>query len=155
PTNGVSDVSGFAGLARMYSGPRSQDARVQVLAALALLALAISAWRWAVGNGTYKWGVRHLGGSLVGLAAVALAVVVLAMLRELAAEQNQTLPRGLTFLAPVQQSGSALEVMVANVSDEFSLWTAVTQGWPALLALLVWGYSWWTTREWLRPVGMI
>jgi hypothetical protein len=155
PASGVVDVSGFAGLARMFSGPRGQDALVQLLAALALLALAIGAWRWAVSNGTHRMSMRHLGGSLVGIAAVALAIVVLAMLRELAAGQNQALPRGLSFLAPVQQSGSALEVVVANQSDEFSLWTAVTQAWPALLAILVWGYAWLTTREWLRPIGVI
>jgi hypothetical protein len=152
PTGGVADVSGFAGLARMFS---RSETTVQLVIALALMVFAVWAWRWAVRAGTHRFSVRHLGGTLVGIGAVVLAAMLFAMLYEQAGRQQQVMPRGLSFLAPVQQSGSALTVEVANVADELTFWRALAQAWPALLALAVWGYTFLRLSDGFRPVGVV
>src|SRR5262249_11413421 len=78
PSEGVSEVSGFAGLARMFG--RNSRAVVQLFVALALIIFAVWAWGWATREGTYRFSVRHAGGTLVGLGAVALAMVLFATL---------------------------------------------------------------------------
>jgi hypothetical protein len=150
PTGGVADASGFAGLARLFS---RGETTVQLVVALVLILFAVWAWRWAA-RGTPRFSVRHLGGMFVGLGAVALAGMLFAMLCEQATSQQQLVPRGLTFLAPVQQSGSALTVEVANVVDELTFWRAVAQAWPALLALLVWGYGLFRAEEGSRLLSV-
>lgn len=138
PAGGVADLSGFAGLARMFS---RGDAILQAGLALVLVVFGVWAWRWATRDGTFRFGVRHLGGTLVGLLSVLIATTIFLTLLDTAGRQMQSPPRGLTFLAPVQQSGSALSVEVANVADELTFWSALGFGWPALLALVVWGHA--------------
>jgi hypothetical protein len=150
PAGGVADASGFAGLARMFN---RRETAVQLIIALGLIAFAVWAWRWAA-RGTFRFSVRHLGGTLVGIGAVALAGMLFAMLCDQASRQQQIVPRGLTFLAPVQQSGSALAVEVANTVDELTFRRAVGQAWPALLALVVWGWTFLRAEAGLRPVGL-
>ncbi len=148
PSGGVADASGFAGLARMFRG----EALVQLLTMLALIVFALWAWRWAAREGTQRYSVRHLGGGLVGVAAVVLAGVCVLMLWGRASDQNQFVPGSLSFLAPVQQSGSALTVEVANVPDELSFWTGLGRAWPALLALFAWAYAFTRPRDGLRAI---
>jgi hypothetical protein len=146
PAGGVADGSGFAGLARMF---RRAETTVQLGLALALVAFAVWVWRWATREGTPRLSFRHLSGALVGVGAVALAVLLFGMLSDQAGRQQQILPRGLSFLAPVQQSESALSVEVANVLDELSLWRGLMQAWPAILGMAVWAYGY------ARGVGRI
>ena len=61
---------------------------------------------------------------------------------DLVAAEKSSVPRGVTFLAPVQQAASALKVEVANVTDEVSTFGFLGFGWPVLLALIAWGYAW-------------
>jgi len=150
PAGGVADASGFAGLARTLRG----EGLVQLFMALGLIFFALWAWRWSVRNGTQRYSTRHLGGALVGLAAVALAGICLVVLWERASHQNQFVPGQLSFLAPVQQSGSALTVEVANARDMFSFWTGLGRAWPALLALVVWAYAFIRSRDGFRVVGV-
>jgi hypothetical protein len=150
PTGGVADASGFAGLARMFS---RGGTTVELVLALGLLAFAVWAWRWAA-HKTHRFSVRHLGGTLVGVGAAALAGMMFAMLCEQAARQQQIMPRGLTFLAPVQQSGSALAVEVSNVADELTFWRAAAQAWPAVLTLLVWGWAFLRAEAGVRPIAV-
>jgi len=149
PTGGVADASGFAGLARMFS---RRETTVQLVIALGLIVFAVWAWRWAA-RGTFRFSVRHLGGTLVGVGAVVLAGMLFAMLCDQASRHQQIMPRGLTFLAPVQQSGSALAVEVANAADELTFWRAAMQAWPALLALVAWGWAF-LRADSLRPLGV-
>jgi hypothetical protein len=151
PAGGVADGSGFAGLARMFS---RGETTVQLLLALAFVLFAVWAWRWAA-RGAHRFSVRHLGGALVGFGALALAGMLFTMLCEQAGRQQQVMPRGLSFLAPVQQSGSALAVEVANVADELTFWRALALAWPALLALVVWGYTFLRLSDGFRPAGVV
>ncbi len=149
PTSGVTDLSGFAGLARMFN---REETAVQLGLALLLTVFAVWAWRWATGAGTHRFSIRHLGGTLVGIGAVGMAGILFAMLCDQAGRQLQDNPRGLSFVAPVQQSGSALSVEVENLTDEWTFWRALAIAWPALLALVVWIYTFILEREWLQPV---
>ena len=149
PAAGVADVSGFAGLARTLRG----EGLVQLFMALALIVFALWAWRWSVREGTQRYSTRHLGGAFVGVAAITLAGVFLLMLWERASHQNQFVPGQLSFLAPVQQSGSALTVEVANARDALSFWSGLGRAWPALLALVVWAYAFIRPRDAIRAVG--
>jgi hypothetical protein len=141
PAAGVADISGFAGLARLFRGPLLVDTLVQILALTLLLLSAVGAWRWATCDGGFRWSVRHLGGGLVGLVALLLGFAVLLLLIDNARAQSQLSPRGLNFLAPIQQSGSALSVETGNVRDTMTFWNALGRAWPALLALLAWAYA--------------
>src|SRR5262249_43696726 len=46
PLGGIADVSGFAQLAKLFTGGDRVRATTSLLAALLLLALAVAAWRW-------------------------------------------------------------------------------------------------------------
>ena len=151
PAGGVPDVSGFAGLARMFS---RREPITQMGLALALIVFALWAWRWGSREGTHRLSVRHLGGTVVGIGAVILSAALFTMLFDAASHYTQLLPRGLTFLAPVQQSGSALSVEVANVVDEVTFWSAVAQAWPAVLALIVWAWAFIALRDVSRSLAV-
>ena len=125
----------------MFSGRRGSEAIGQLFAAFALVALALMAWRWAGREGTCRFSLRHLSGALVGLAAFALAVITLVVLGDFARQEVQAAPRGLAFLAPVQQSGSALTVEVGNIADRWTMASVIGRGWPGLLALSVWLFA--------------
>ena len=62
PVGGIPDVSGFAELARMFTGSETQPRLTVLFAALALMALAIVAWRWTAREGVYRFSARHLSG---------------------------------------------------------------------------------------------
>ncbi|MGV3755373.1 MAG: hypothetical protein ACO1QS_08340 [Verrucomicrobiota bacterium] len=137
PANGVADMSGFTGLARMvFNGGLGK-----FIMLLLFVGFAGLVWRWAAGEGSYRFGPRHFGGALVGFIALALAAVQFIDLLGMAARQNQTLPPGLSFLAPVQQGKSLLSVEVANVPADAAVTTSITQAWPVPLALVIWGLS--------------
>ncbi len=155
PSAGVTDSSGFAGLVRLFQGNARFDTLIQLAAIGLLLLVATTAWRWATGNSAWRFGVRHLGGGLVGLVALGLALAVLSMLLQRARAQDQFPSRGLSFLAPVQQAGSALSVEVSNVRDEQTFWGALMLVWPAFLAVLVWGYAWINYDNGRRSLGLI
>ena len=113
------------------------------------------AWRWAAREGTYRFSVRHLGGLLIGVGAAALALVLLFTLRDLALRHNQSLSRNLAFLAPVQQSGSALNVEVTNAPEEMTFWRAIGYAWPALLAIVAFTYGLLRARDWTTSVAVL
>jgi hypothetical protein len=150
PAGGVADASGFAGLARTLRG----EALVPLCMMVALIVFALWAWRWAAREGTQRYSVRHIGGALVGVAAIVLAGVFLLMLSERASHQNQFVPGQLSFLAPVQQSGSALTVEISNLRDQLSFGAALGRAWPALLALFVWAYAFIRPQDGFRPIGV-
>ena len=154
PVGGVPDVSGFALLGRMFGGDDAGRAWGTLLAALALLALAVAVWRNTARDGVYKFSVRHWFGTLLGAAAFALAGFAFLSLGEIAQEHSGELPGALTFLAPVQQAGTALTVEVGNLEDETSVLRWIGWAWPAAFALLAFAYAWlaakpaWTVLGW-------
>jgi len=159
PAGGVADISGFSGVARACTGGEAGDALRALVTALGLLAAALVAWRWAGGGGVYRFSARHIGGTLLGLGALGLAAGALVKLAEIAGDQERSLPRGLSFLAPVQQAGSALSLEVGNVPDKLSAFEVLGYAWPALAALGVWVYGWLRAKpgyqaEW-RIVGWL
>jgi hypothetical protein len=116
PVGGVTDVSGFAQLARLFKGNETGRAATSLFAALFLLLLALLVWRWAAREGVYKFSAQHIFGTMIGLAAVVLAAFAFVNLVGGVGMEKISAPRDVTFLAPVQQAGSALTVEVANVS---------------------------------------
>ncbi|HLX68677.1 MAG TPA: hypothetical protein VKV04_03525, partial [Verrucomicrobiae bacterium] len=141
PVGGLPDVSGFAQLQRLFSSQEAGRAWTLIGWAFLLLGAALVAWHWATRRGVLKYSARHLGGTLIGLVGVMLASVVLAQVYELAAAQISSLPRDVSFLAPVQQARTALNVEVSNVADQTSMLSAVGQAWPVLFAMLAWVYA--------------
>jgi hypothetical protein len=139
PIGGVPDVSGFAGLVRLFN---SDGALTSLGVTLILIFVALLIWRWAAQEGVQKFSSRHILGAVIGLAAIALATVRLVNLGDAAGQQNSYLPRDVTFLAPVQQAASALNVEVANIAETASTTSFIGCAWPALLALVVWIYGW-------------
>jgi len=139
PMGGVPDTSGFAQLARAFAA----DGRAvsSLLAALGLTAAALILWRWAGREGVLRPGGRGLFAVLMGFAALVLAVAAFIRMGGLADQQRADLPSQLTFLAPVQQPNSALNIIVANVEARPSMLEVVGPAWPALIALPVWVYG--------------
>ncbi|MEO7319495.1 MAG: hypothetical protein ABIZ56_10945, partial [Chthoniobacteraceae bacterium] len=135
PVGGVTDVSGFAGLARMFSG--GGQAAGTLVAVLVLLALGLGVWRGAEKRSEGFWGRVMIGG-----AALVLAGCGFLSLAAEAHEQWPQLPRELSFLAPIQQSGQSLSAEVANLADEPSILSFAWALWPAFIAVFVFGYAW-------------
>ena len=155
PAGGVPDISGFAGLAQLFSGDRRAKSLPTLFGGLVFMALAVLAWRWAVREGNYRFSSDHLSGALLGLIAFGLVVAAFVYLGGAAHALKGTVPRDVTLLAPVQQPGSALTVEVANVVDETSVLTYLGYAWPALLAMALWAYGWVTGRPGPRTVGWV
>jgi hypothetical protein len=155
PAGGISDISGFAGLARMFTGPESSRAVLALFATLALMGLALLVWRWTIREGTYLFSARHLAGTLLGILLFLLADIAFINLGDLARGQARTLPRDVTLLAPVQQAGSTLTIEVANLADKPPALSFVRYAWPALLALAVWFFGWITDRQGSKTLGRI
>jgi hypothetical protein len=155
PVGGIPDISGFAELARMFTGGESQRALVALFAFLAMVALGMLAWRWTVREGTWRFSARHILGTLLGGLAFVLAVIAFINLCDLAREQKRSLPHDVTLLAPVQQAGSALTIEVANLADKPSVLTFARYAWPALLALAVWLFGWIADRQGSKTLGWV
>ena len=155
PVGGIADISGFAGLLGLFRAGERLGAWERIGLALGLVLLALLFWRLAGREGTYRYSARQWSGGAAGLVALVCAAGVLLGLGKLAQDNTQELPRGVAFVAPVQQPGSALSVEVANLPDEPSVLGRVWQAWPAWLALAVWLFSLTTSRAWLKPGGEI
>jgi tetratricopeptide (TPR) repeat protein len=145
PAGGVPDVSGFAQLTRMFG--EDLHATVLLLAVLGLMAAALVVWHWTGREAVFKFSARHVLGTLLGLVAFSFALVAIANLGGLADQQRSDLPRDLTFLAPIQQAGSALNLDVGNIEDKPSAFAMVEHAWPALLAVPIWAYGLMTTQR--------
>jgi len=132
PVGGAPDVSGFAQLGRLFTGENYGRTLTWLFAALGLAAAAAAVWRRAVRDGVYRTG------AVAVLILIALIFVCFTQLAELAGSATSTQPIGLTFLAPVQQAGTALSVSVSNIADKTSIRMIFGYGWPALAAVVLW-----------------
>ncbi len=154
PAGGVADVSGFASMGRMFTGREGSRAVTAALLACVCLLAMVGLWRWAAAEGVYRWGARHLTGLGLGLAAFLVATVCLVLLGDAAERHQGFLGKGLAFLAPVQQSNSAITLRVDNVPAEATLLGRVWTVWPAFLALALWVYGRMAGRDGLRSAGL-
>ncbi|HZR19946.1 MAG TPA: hypothetical protein VFE51_21865, partial [Verrucomicrobiae bacterium] len=135
---GVSgDGSGFAQLsAALTPGKRARSLGL-IGVAVACVGLGVLGLRWATGA-SFKFTSRHLAGLALSGLAVLTALLVLSQLAD-QLPVAQTEPVGeLSFVAPVQQAASAMNVEVLNVEDKTSLAGQLGTAWPALLALPAW-----------------
>ena len=153
PAGGVVDVSGFAGLARLFRGAEEARAEFLLVAMVVLVGTAVMAWRRTAREAASRSDARLLAGMLGGAAAFVLAMTALIAVAGLAASMNTVAPRELTFLAPVQQADSAFSVEVANLADQPSIFEFVGHAWPAVLAMAVWAVAWITNRGGYGFVG--
>jgi hypothetical protein len=131
----VTEVSGFGQLWRTLSANRSSTAWGLVFGALIMTVAGVIMWRWAAGNGTQRFSARYITGTALGVVALVLAFGALLALGDLTERQRNPVQQELTFLAPVQQAGSALTLEVSNVSSRPSAARAIGYAWPAVLAL--------------------
>ena len=160
PANAPTDVSGFAEIRTLARGGDAVAALESLGAALLFTVLAVAVWRWASGKGAYLFGARHLFGAVIGLAAVFFAAVALIhvggsveLVRVggsvelihvggLFESANTTMPNGVTFLAPVQQAGSALVAEVANVPANTPTFALAGSLVLAVCAVVFWISGW-------------
>ena len=149
PVGGVTDVSGFAQLTRMLyeSGGRIL---APTATALVLLMAALILWRWAGCAGVYRFSVRHFAGAALGLVAVCIAGFMMMIVFQAADQNRGFVPTAVSFLTPVQQSGSALMVEVANVSQMDSGFGFAGRAWPVLIALVLLVAGWLTEIDWKK-----
>jgi hypothetical protein len=155
PVGGIMDASGFAGLARVFHGPDAARAEFFLGAMVVLVGIAVMVWRrsaWEAASGT---GARLIAGILGGAVAFALAVMALVTVAGIAGNVRTIVPADLTFLAPVQQAGSALSVEVANLPEKISVFEFISHAWPALLALVAWAFARMTNRPGRAFAGSI
>jgi hypothetical protein len=143
PLGGTPDVSGFAQLARLFTGENWGRASTWLFVAMGLAAAAAAVWRRASRDGVYR------GGATAVLVLFVLMVLCFIKLAALAGTATTTPPTTLTFLAPVQQAGTALSVVVANTADKTTFRAVFGYGWSALAALALWlaGRYWFPTAS--------
>ena len=155
PIGGVPDISGFAGVARIFGGNDAAHAWYLFLLVIGLVVCAVVAWRWASRESVRKFTARHVVGAVLGVVALFLAFVAFLNLNDLAGQYQSSLPRELAFLAPVQQASSPMTVTVANVQDQMSTMNFIGSAWPALFAVLVWLFGWFSERGLLKSIAWI
>jgi hypothetical protein len=141
PAGPTRSVTGLEQLSRMLTGDDKALVLAYSFGLLALFGAVVVMWRWAVQSGTYRFSARHVVGTLLGVAALALALVALAQLAGIANHHRGQAPTDLLFLAPVQQTGSALTIEVRNLPDHLTFGEFLGYAWPAILALGLWVYA--------------
>lgn len=142
PIGGVVDVSGFAQLAKTFKSNDGSQTALYLFVALLLVGLGLIAWRWTARESAYRFCLRHVVGMGLGAIMVVVAFGLLAQVAGLVNQHRDYAPDNVTFLAPVQQAGSALTVEVLNTAGKTSAQEAIRHAWPVALALAVWLYGW-------------
>lgn len=141
PVGGLVDASGFAQLSRLFTNGNASRAAMLALGVFGLLGATLVVWRWAVRDGGHRFSTRHSLGGLIGGVGLVLALVLggrlLTMLDTIPTEASSA----LTFLAPVQQPGSALSVVVGNDTAKATT-VGFVSGFLGLGALGVWILAW-------------
>jgi hypothetical protein len=155
PVDGISDFSGFAGLARTFKSDDASEAFSALALALVLLTLALVIWRWTVRHGVYRSSRRTVLGAFFGGLAFAIAIAAFLNLAGLVARQSESRPIDVTLLAPIQLASSALDIEVNNTSENLSALNVIGYAWPAILALAVWFYGWRSETPGARAFGWI
>ncbi|MSU62322.1 MAG: hypothetical protein EXS31_07990 [Pedosphaera sp.] len=141
PDDGAVDVSGFAGLKRLWRTEPHGQTWLALGAALGLLVITALVLRLATSEGTHRFSARHLSGGVLGIIGFGAAAVILVQLADTATSANTTLSAELRFLVPIQQADSSLTIEVSNVPFEASFWSRAWALWPALAAVALWFYA--------------
>lgn len=136
PVGGVPDDSGFAQLARWFSREQSGRPWILLLSCLLFLGSTLGLCRWAAGKGVYHLSARHLGGGLLVTATLTLAVVTFVTLLESVDDVKSASVRDVTFVAPVQQADTGLNVEVSNIPEQVGVGDVLEYGWPACAGIL-------------------
>ncbi len=153
PANGITDASGFAGLSRMFTSRDGSRAWAGLGVLLASLLACGFVWSWSASGGAARLSLRHLLAGLLGAVAAFIAVITLFQLLDLAGAAGVDLPRGLRFMAPVQQADVAWRVELGNEPIDASRFALL----PVLLSLaglVLWGISLIAGRAWWRRAGL-
>jgi hypothetical protein len=150
PASGGTDESGFAQLARVFSGSDGKAAWTDLALIAGLVVAALVACIWGSTTGVRRFSPRHIGGALLGAVALLLAALALGNLIRLMDTERIALPAEMTFLAPVQQAGSGLNLEVGNIPNKMSVLQFATLAWPGFVALPVWIYGLVSSRHLFR-----
>jgi hypothetical protein len=142
PAGVPQDNSGFSQITRLIQSDDFKTILTELVAVLIFVALTLAVSRWAASASASRFDAAHVTALIVGLAAVASVVYFTAQFTQFAADYRRTIPTGLNFLAPVLQPESALHINVSNLPDKIPSATILADGWPALLALVLWIFSW-------------
>lgn len=142
PASGIEDLSGFAQLRRVLQQSRDGEAWLLLLGGIFLWAIAFLVWSKTIDIASKKGlGASAAGGALFGGCLALLGCIALVVLADLAEGRRGSTSGSITLLAPVQQSGSRLEVELSNVGARAGTDLLLAKGWPALLGLGVWVYG--------------
>lgn len=155
PVGGPADGSGFAQVSRILGGTDWARPLTCLLAALLLSVIAGWSWRSASAPGVWRFSVRHVFGTLVGLAAFAAAMIALLIVAQAAREASIQMSGDITLVAPIQQPETSLSVDVLNLPEKASMASRAGLGWPGLLALVIWGYAAFLDRGLRRSCSFI
>ncbi len=131
--------SGFAWLVNVTRGHYYNQARTLLLAFPVLLVAGVLLQRRATGKGMLRGTTSHTLSTFAGGCATLAGLGCLIALIVIAAGDAASSANGLNFTAPIQETGHALAITVKNIETGrlgISLWSA----WPALLAVVLWGY---------------
>jgi len=142
PLGGIADISGFAQLARSFSGEEATRAAVSLLLGFGFVAAALVLWRWAARrNGSNHLSARYYSGFGLGVLALALAAIAWVNVADVLGSHRGFAGRDLTFLAPIQQAGTGLTVTVQNIPDKAAALQWLGYGWPAVFGLAIFAYT--------------
>ena len=152
PEGNVGEGTGFAQLARVFSGEQAKAAWLNAGLFLLLLGSGLVVWIWAGAPGVHRWSARHLGGLLIGAVAFTFAIFVFLQLADHTQGQKIVLPREVSFLVPVQQAGAPLTVEMSNFPEKMSFLEVILMIWPGLIAIAVWLGSWIAPRPSIKKM---
>lgn len=152
PIEGFLDTSGFAELTRFL---RHRDSVIPFTLILILIALGSGAWFWATTGNPGPSRLRWMGGMCLGTLAFLIACLTLPDLFRALSHLHSAPLNTVRFLAPVQQSGSALNVELQNRSDQWRTFQGAATAWPALVGILVWLWAWRSQRGSARRFGAL
>ena len=155
PLGGIADASGFATMARAFSGETGQQTVSLLLMALVMVAAAGILWRWASDTGVLRFSWRHSIGALLGLVSLFIAGGAMLKLATVLSAESHEVPRTLSFLAPVQQANTPWSIEVGNVSMHFGFSDYLQYAWPVLIAIVLWLFAKLTAHSALHRLASV
>ena len=153
PARAAVDNSGFAGILRLLGGQYNETTGMKLGTSLALVLVALLVWRVATREPGRN--ARFWSGAIIGAVAGLVALIGFIQLAGMAGAAEVVPARELSFVAPVQQPGSALALRVANLPMERSWILGIGVAWPIIVGLGIWIFTALRVEGGLRRVGWI